>query len=227
MGAAIAEVVPVAIGLMLVNPLPVMAIILLLFSPRARSTAPAFVSGWIIGLLVVFGLFLFVLAPEKLVGSEREPSALSFIVRLVLGLVLLILALQRWRGRPQAGEEQALPSWMAMLEQASPLVSLGLGALMSGLNPKNLAFTINAVVIIAQADLTTGQKVVPVIVFVLLASLGVATPLLWYAVAQESASATLAEWRIWLTANYATLMAIVFLLFGLILVSQGLGGLLG
>lgn len=227
MGSAIAEVAPVAIGLVLVNPLPVMAVILLLFSPGARSTAPAFVAGWIIGMLVAFGLLLFVLAPEQLVGSEREPSTLSFIVRLVLGLVLLFLAVQRWRGRPAPGEEKALPSWMATLEQASPLKALGLGALFSGLNPKNLAFIIAAVVAIAQAELSTGEKLVPVAIFVLLASVGVGAPVLWYFVAPERAAETLAEWRGWLTANYATMMAIVFLLFGVILFTQGLGGLLG
>jgi hypothetical protein len=226
MGSAIAEVAPVAIGLVLVNPLPVMAVILLLFSPRARSTAPAFVAGWVIGMLVVFGILLFVLAPESLVGNEREPSTFSFIVRFLLGLVLLYLAVQRWRGRPRPGEAMALPSWMATLEQANPLPALGLGALTSGLNPKNLAFTIAAVVAIAQAELTTGEKLVPVALYVLLASVGVAAPVIWYFVAQESASATLAEWRIWLTANYATMMAIVFLVFGVTLAAQGLAGLL-
>lgn len=227
MGSAIAEVVPIALGLVLVNPLPVMAIILLLFSPRARSSAPAFVAGWVIGMLIVFGLLLFVLSPENLVGSERAPSTLSFIVNLVLGLVLLYLAVQRWRERPGPGEEKALPSWMATLERASPLLALGLGALLSGANPKNLAFTLTAVVAIAQAELTTTQKLVPVAIFVLIASVGVAAPVIWYFVAQESAAKTLAEWRVWLTANYATMMAIIFLLFGVTLVTQGLAGLLG
>lgn len=227
MGSAIAEVIPVALGLVLVNPLPVMAIILLLFSPRAGSTATAFVAGWIIGMLVVFGLLLFVLAPENLTGSERDPSTFSFIVRLVLGLVLLFLAVQRWRGRSEAGEEKALPSWMATLEQANPLLAFGLGALLSGLNPKNLAFTVAAVVAIAQAELSTGEKLVPVAIYVLLASVGVGAPVLWYFVAQERARKTLEEWRIWLTANYSTMMAVVFLLFGVTLAAQGLAGLLG
>lgn len=227
MGSAIAEVVPIALGLVLVNPLPVMAIILLLFSPRARSAAPAFVAGWVIGMLIAFGLFLFVLSPEELVGSERAPTTFSFIVQLLLGLLLLYLAVQRWRERPGPGEEKALPTWMATLEQANPLLALGLGAFLSGLNPKNLAFTLAAVVAIAQEGLTRQAKLLPVAVYILIASAGVAAPVIWYFVAQESAVRTLAEWRVWLTANYATMMAIVFLLFGVILVTQGLGGLAG
>ncbi len=227
MGSVIAEVAPLALGLVLVNPLPVMLIILLLFSPGARTTAPAFVAGWGIGMAVVMVLLLFVIAPEHLAGTERNPSPFASIVRLVLGLVLLGLAVRRWRGRPGPGEEKALPAWTAKLEQANPLMAIGLGALFSGLNPKNLAFTLSAVVAIAQAELTASGDLAAVIIFVLLASVGVAVPVIWYAVAPDRAATTLAEWRRWLTANYATMMAVVFLVFGVILSAKGLGGLLG
>jgi hypothetical protein len=227
MGSAIADVVPTAVSLVLVNPLPIMAVIVMLFSPKARLTAPAFVAGWAIGMLLVFGLLLFVAAPESIVGNEREPSTLSFVIRLLIGTVLIILAFQKWRSQPKSGEEIALPSWLHSLETATPVVALGFGAVLSGLNPKNLAFTIAAVVAIAQADLTTGQKLIPVVSYVLLASVGIAAPVIWYFVAPESASETLARWRDWLTSNYAMVMAIVLLLFGVSLFAQGLGGLIG
>jgi hypothetical protein len=227
MGPVIAEVVPAAVGLVLVNPMPILAVILLLFSPRAMAAAPAFVAGWVIGLLAVFGVLLFVVALDPVVGTEREPSPLASVVRLLLGAVLLVLAFQRWRGRPQPGEEPKLPAWMTTFEQATPVQALGLGALFSGINPKNLAFTVAAVIVIAQADLTSGAKLVPVAIFVLIGSVGVAAPVIWYAVARDSASATLAGWRVWLMANYAVVMAVVLLVFGVILVTRGLGSLFG
>jgi Sap, sulfolipid-1-addressing protein len=120
-----------------------------------------------------------------------------------------------------------MPAWITKLERASLPVVLGLGSLLSGLNPKSLAFTLTAAVTIAQAELTMGQQLISVVVYVVLASIGVAVPVLWYFLAQESASRTLAEWRVWLTANYATIMAVVFLLFGVTLTSRGLAGLIG
>lgn len=227
MGTAIAEVVPVALGLVLVNPLPVMAVILLLFALGSRAPAVAFVVGWLGGMGVVMGLLLFVLAPENLLGSEREPTTLSFVVRLLLGLLLLSLAIQRWRGRPGPGEEKALPGWMASLEQAQPPKALGLGALLSGANPKNLAFTITAVVAIAQAELRPGQQALVAAIFIVLGSVGVIGPVLWSTVDGERASRKLGVWRSWLTANYATMMSVVFLLFGATLSVQGLAGLFG
>jgi hypothetical protein len=227
MGSAIAEVVPAAVAVALINPLPIMAVILMLFSPRATSTAPAFVVGWVLSLVVVLSLLLFVASPEGVVGSEHEPSILSSIVRIVLGVALLFLAFRKWGSRPQPGEEKALPSWMEKLEGATPTVALGFGALFSGANPKNFAFMIAAVLAIAQAELTAGQQVIPVAIFVLLASIGVGAPVLWYFIARDSAVQTLARGRVWLTANYATMMTIVFLLFGTVLLAKGLGGLIG
>jgi hypothetical protein len=86
---------------------------------------------------------------------------------------------------------------------------------------------IAAVIAIAQGELATGQKLIPIAIYVLLASVGVAAPIIWYAVAQRSAVARLAAWRDWLVGNYALLMTIVLLLFGVTLFAKGLGGLIG
>lgn len=227
MGTAIAEVVPGALGMALVNPLPIMAVILLLVSPKSRGTAPAFLAGWVLGLVAVFGLLLFATSPEAVVGTEEDPSVGSSLVVLGLGIVLLVLGIRRWRSRPGAGTDQPLPGWMATLEGASPPVVFGLGAMLSALNPKNLAFVLAAVITIAQEGLTVGEKVIPVALFVALASMGVAAPVVWYLVAQERATTRLTAGRDWLTANYALIMAIVFLLFGVVLVSRGVGDLIG
>ena len=227
MGSAIAEVAPTAIGMALINPLPIMAVILMLLSPRGKSTAPAFLVGWVLGMLVVFGLLLFVASPESIVGDDSEPSTVSSIVRLLLGAVLLFLAFRNWRARPQEDEQIALPSWMGALDRASPAAALGIGAFFSGPNPKNLPFMIAAVIAIAQGELAAGQKLIPIAIYVLLASVGVAAPVIWYAVAQRSATARLAEWRDWLVANYVLLMTVVLLLFGVTIFAEGLGGLIG
>ena len=227
MGSAIAEVAPTAIGMALISPLPIMAVILMLLSPRGKSTAPAFLAGWVLGMLVVFGLLLFVVSPENLAGDDSEPSTLSSIVTLLLGSTLLFLAFRTWRTRPQEDEQMALPSWMGALDRASPAAALGYGAFFSGPNPKTLAFMIAAVIAIAQGELTAGQKLIPVAIYVLLASVGVAAPVIWYAVAPRRAVAQLAEWRDWLMGNYALLMTIVLLLFGVTLFARGIGGLIG
>ena len=64
-------------------------------------------------------------------------------------------------------------------------------------------------------------------VFVIIASLTVAVPVLYYLFAGKSAEKTLTSWKAWLAANNATVMFILLLVLGMLLLDQGLGGLIG
>jgi threonine/homoserine/homoserine lactone efflux protein len=225
-GSAITEVVPIAVGMVLANPFPVLAVILLLFSPRGRTTAPAFLIGWVAGLVVALILLLYVVPTERFVGDSEDPSTLASVIRFSLGLLLLGLAVKQWGSRPKTGESATLPGWITSLEEASAATALGIGAALAGINPKNLAFTVAVAVVIAQAHLTTGATAVVILIFVLLGSLGVMGPVLWQVVQQERARTTLMAWRNWLEVNYHTVTAVVFILFGIILASQGAHALL-
>jgi threonine/homoserine/homoserine lactone efflux protein len=226
MGSLIEEVVPAAFGVVLVNPLPILAAILMLLSARGRSTAAAFVLGWGTGMAVVLGLLLFVVPADPYVGDESAPSTLSSVVRLAIGLGLSFLAVRQWRQRPDPEKTSSTPAWMAKLEKASPIVAFGFGAMMSGINPKNLAFNIAAVVAIAQAQVTEGERLIGTVLYVLLATVGVAAPVIWYLVDRERAREKLAAWKVWLTTNYRLIVAVVLFVFGIVLSSQGLGELL-
>ena len=49
MGTGISEVLTFAIGVA-ISPVPIIAVILILFAPRARLNGPAFLLGWVVGL---------------------------------------------------------------------------------------------------------------------------------------------------------------------------------
>mgnify|MGYP002864125043 CR=1 FL=1 len=223
---ALADVVPIAFGLAMVNPLPIMAVILLLFSTRAEAVVPAFLLGWLAGLLIVGGLLIFVVPAERLMGTEREPSTLASLIRVILGAGLLWLAAQKWVTRPKDGETAKLPGWVTSLESASPLSALGIGAALAGLNPKNLVFSVSAAVAIAEWQLTNSDNAMLLIIYAVVGSLGILIPAIWRVVGGESASAALQEWRVWLSRNYNVLMGIVFVIFGVLVLSKGVSGLL-
>ena len=52
---AIGEILPLAIGIA-ISPLPIIAVILMLTTPKARTNGPAFLAGWLLGLVVVAGV---------------------------------------------------------------------------------------------------------------------------------------------------------------------------
>jgi hypothetical protein len=64
-------------------------------------------------------------------------------------------------------------------------------------------------------------------VFVLLARISVAAPVLYYLIAGQSAEKMLNDWKAWLTANNATVTFVLLLVLGVKLVGDGLGGLIG
>jgi threonine/homoserine/homoserine lactone efflux protein len=225
MGEAIGEVLPAAIGVAL-SPIPIVAVILMLFSPKAKTNGPAFVLGWIAGIVVATGLVLLLASPDDVSGEGDEPATGASVIQFVLGLGLLVLAYQNWRKRPKEGETPEMPTWMASIDKTTPVVALGLGAMLSGVNPKNLLFNVAAGTAIAQADLATGKTLVPFAVYVLLASVSVAVPVVWYLAAQQSAVKTLEGWKTWLTANNTVVMAVLLLVLGVKLFGQGLGGLI-
>jgi hypothetical protein len=66
---------------------------------------------------------------------------------------------------------------------------------------------------------------VALIVFILVASLSVAIPVLYYLAAGEGARKTLDGWKAWLLANNATVMAVLLVVLGFVLIGQGISAL--
>jgi len=223
MGAAIGDILPLAIGVT-ISPVPIIAVILMLFTPKARSNGPAFAAGWVLALLVVGGITL-ALADAGDVATESTPSDLAYTVKLLLGVLFLLLAVRQWQGRPAAGEEPEMPKWMETIDTFTPGKSFGLGALLASVNPKNLALTLAAGVSISQANLDGAEPGFTLMVFVVIASLTVAGPVLYFLMAGASAERTLTSGKVWLVGNNATVMAVLFVVFGAVLVGQGFGGL--
>ena len=136
--------------------------------------------------------------------------------------MILLLALRQWRARPAEGAEPEMPRWMASLDRLRPGGALGLGALLSAVNPKNGGLTIAAAATIAGAGLPGGDQAVVLAVFVLIGSLGVLAPLVVYLVPGENAARTLDTWRTWAATHNAAVMAVLFLIFGFKLVGDGI-----
>ena len=177
-GEAIGGILPLAIAVD-ISVLSIIAVILMLITPRARSNSPAFVAGWVLGLVVVGGLVL-IIADAAGVSSSSGPSTAAYAIKLVLGVLLLLLAVRQWRSRPGPGEQAPAPKWMAALDSFTPVKSFGLGAAMSGVNPKNLALSAAAAMSIAQTGLPGGQQAVVLAVFVVVGTVAVAAPLVVY-----------------------------------------------
>lgn len=222
MGPAIGELLPSAIGVAL-SPVPIIAVILVLGTPRSGSSGPAFAFGWIAGLAVV--AVVIVLAAGGADDPDSGTSTAVDIVTLLLGVLFLVMALRQWRKRPRRGREAEMPAWMLTIDRVTPARSLVLGGALSGLNPKNLALTLAAATSIAEFGLDGVGTAVSLLVFVLVGSLTVAGPVVFDVLAGERAAAPLAAIKEFLAAHNTVIMMTVLLVLGAKLIGKGIGGL--
>jgi hypothetical protein len=221
MTSVIGEILPLAIGVA-ISPVPIIAAILMLLSPKAKSTSVAFLIGWIVGIvvaIVVFTLLSSVL-PQDDAGA---PSPTAGVIKIVLGALLLLVALRQWRGRPAEGEPAALPKWMSAIDSMTPGKGLGLGFLLASVNPKNLLLAASAGLIVGSAQLTSSEIAAVVVIFTVLAGCTVLIPVVAYLIASERMREPLDGLRSWLVGNNATIMAVLLLVIGASMIGKGLG----
>ena len=223
MGDTIGQVLSSAVGVA-VSPFPIVAVVLMLATARGRVNGPAFVFGWVIGLAIVGAVLLSVANGVDPSGPGERTLWVSVSV-LILGLLLLLIALKQWRGRPRQGEEVKMPKWMAALDKFSPVKATAAGVVLSALNPKNLLLAVGGAGAIAQAGLPTDQQVVAYGIFVLLATIGVGAPVLIYFVMGKRSRELLDRLKNWLARNNAVIMAVLLLIIGVKLIGEGISGL--
>jgi hypothetical protein len=71
MGEAIGQLLPFAIGVT-VSPMPIVAVVLMLVTPRARTNGPAFLLGWIVGIALAGAVLLAIAGPSS-ASEQGEP----------------------------------------------------------------------------------------------------------------------------------------------------------
>jgi threonine/homoserine/homoserine lactone efflux protein len=223
MGDAIGQVLPFAVVVAL-SPIPIIGVVLMLGTPRARSNGPAFILGWLLGLTVA-GAIVLAVASGAGASESGEPASWVGVLKLVLGAVLLLLAVKQWRGRPRGDANAALPGWMRTIDHFTPGRALAMGVALSAINPKNLVLTIGATTAIAQTGISTGDKAIALAVFVLIATLGPGIPVAIYFFMGERATRMLDELKNWMGHNNAAIMTVILLVIGAKLLGDGISAL--
>jgi threonine/homoserine/homoserine lactone efflux protein len=219
---AIGDLLPSAVGVAL-SPIPIIAVILMLATPGARTNGLAFSLGWIVGLVVVSVIVLLVAGGASDPDSGTATGVNWFQVG--LGALFIAMAAGQWRKRPTRGEAPTMPTWMATIDSFTAPKALGLGAILSAANPKNLALTAAGAAAIAQAGTSGAQSAIAVAVFVVVASITVVGPVVFYLIAPRAADKPLDSIKELMSDHNAVIMMVVLLVLGAKLLGQGLGAL--
>ena len=220
MGQGISEVLVYAVGVAL-SLISIIAVTLMLFSKRARVNGPVFLLGWVLALTVVSGLAYFLADQGDAATSTSASDSIAW-GKIVFGVLFLLIAVRNWRNRPAPGTQAEMPKWMGGIDALTPMKALGLGLLLAGVNPKNFMLSVAAGAGLAALGLSTGDSLVSLLVFVIVGSLTIAGPVVYYLVGGKDAETRLNEMKDWLAVHNGAVTAVVFLIFGVDLIAKGL-----
>ena len=213
---------PFAVGIA-ISPIPIVAIVLMLGTDNAKSDSLSFLVGWIVAMAVAGAILLAVVGSSDPTDGGAPADSTSTL-RLVLGIVLLGLAVKQWRSRPRSGEDAAMPKWMSSVEGFTPAKSAGLGVIVSVVNPKNLILIVGGATAISQTDVSGGDQAIVWAIFILIATIGVAAPVVIYFAMGDKAAAILDDLKGWMGRNNAAIMTVILVIIGVKLIGDSISG---
>jgi hypothetical protein len=220
MGQGIGEVLTFGAGVA-ISPAGIIAVILVLFSRRARVNGPLFLAGWMLALGILVAV-VYAISNQSNAGSSNTSSDSVSWLKIALGVGFLLLARREFRKRPEDGVEKEMPKWMKRVDGLTPIQALGAGAALGAGNPKNLALAIGAAAGLGQLGLSTADAVVSLIVFVLVGSLSIAVPVAYHLIGGDRSKAQLEALKDWLIQHNEAVMAVLFVVFGVALIAKGI-----
>ncbi|MFD5433958.1 GAP family protein [Kitasatospora sp. NPDC127067] len=221
MGEAIGPMLASAVAVAL-SPLPLIALLLILASPRGRANGIAFTAGWLLGLTAVVAA---VVAAGTAWNPTRTTPTWPSWLKLALGVVLLLLAARQWRERPRPGRVTAPPVWLLSIDRLSAARSAGLAVVLVVTRPNTLVPAVGGAASIAAAPTGGREAAVAAAVLVLLGSLGTLVPFAVHLRADGRARRSLGELRAWTATHNAAIMVVVPLLLGAEYLGAAVSGL--
>jgi threonine/homoserine/homoserine lactone efflux protein len=223
MGQAIGQVLSFGVGVAL-SPVPIIAVVLMLATPKGRTNGPAFLVGWITGIAAL-GTIVLLISSGASASSNGTPATWVSILKIALGVLLVLLAIKQWRGRPLGDADPELPAWMKTIDTFTPAKSTGMAVLLSAVNPKNLLLVVGAAAAIAQTGSSTIDQAAALAVFIVIATLGVGAPVAIYFLMGDRAAKVLHDLRDWMARENATVMAVICLIIGAKLIGDAITAL--
>ncbi len=195
----------------------IIAIFLVLQTDRARANGVAFLVGRLLALAAVTAAFL---QAPRLISSLNRP--VSPRVLIALGGTLIVIGVWVWLRRDRMTEE---PPWLVRFSRLTPVGATAIGALLVLTNPKMLAATATAGLLIGTAGISVAGASGAVAYYSAVASSTVAVPVLGYLAVGARADDQLTRLKEWLHRRSGLVSAVILLAVGITLLFMGISEL--
>ena len=220
LGSALGQILPQAIGIA-ISPVPIILLILVLLSARARTSGVVFATGWLLGVLAVTTAAFF-LSDSADVATDADAADGGSVIQIILGLLFVGLAVKQWRQRPRPGAEPQTPKLFSAMDTMPAGKVFALAFAAAAANPKNLPLAISSGLALAQTGIATGQGIVGIVIFSLVASCTVLIPVAAVLIFGERTRHVLDGLKSWLLVNNSTVMFVLFTVLAAKMLGSGL-----
>lgn len=215
-GTLVAEVAALGLAVAFTSPVSVVTVIVLLSLPSGRRRALAFVCGWLIAIAAIGVVMVLVLHGQDFGSNRSSPSRAASALEVLLGSLLLIWSVVRYRRREPSKGGQSTPKWFGRIERTHWLLASAVGALML-----SYGLSLAAASEILKANLSRLDDGVAIAIFALTSILTVTAPIVLVFVAPDRASQRLEAWKTWLLGNSQTVALVVLMVVGAFLIFKG------
>jgi len=207
----------VIIGLVIsLEPIPLTAFILVLASKRGVRKGAAFIFGWLVSLAVVVAVTVAITGnnPPR---SKTAPSLAALAVKIMIGAVLLVIAVRKWRRLGEPKPPKKVPAWQTGIDKTSPWFAMVLGPLTQ---PWGLVAA--GVAVIVEAKLSSWQDFVALFSFCVVATASYLALEIYAGFRPDETQAFLTRTRTWIDTHTDQVIIIVSLVLGFWLVADSI-----
>ncbi len=215
------DLLPMMLGTALA-PVWMIIILLILKSPNGVVKAIVFVVGATLVRLLQGVLFGYVLG-SRAGDSANGTSLVMSTLMLVLGILLLISAIKTLMN--EADPDAPPPKWMLMFDGAPPIKLLGLGIIFTAIAPKLWVFTLSALGVIRNANISSTDGTTAFLIYILGAQSMMILPILICTIAPRQSTHWLRSASNWLTQYNRQITLVVSVVFGVLFLWKGVSGL--
>ncbi len=216
---ALTKSFPMAMGIAL-SPAPILAIIMLLMTRRAKFIAPFFLFGWLVGIQIVGTFIIFM---PGVIANHGGMSDTTGTMKIILGIVLLMLIFPIHKKKKSQGEKERVPKIFNKLDGFGMLKVFLIGFVFSGLSIKNIALSASGAAHIHTTSLIDYfETLMAVFYFSLMSSFTLIIPILIYMIVPKKAEISLLLLRNWLVKHHWDIAMVMLLVSGILLFSIGM-----
>ena len=201
------------------SPGAIIAVMILLMTRRALTNAYSFLAGWFFGLMLIGMIFLH---RPGLYDSSGEPSLVLGWIRIILGTLIFITGLVLLMKIFRKEDGEASPQWAQKVDSFRFYHSLAIGFFFAAPNIKNASMVITGSASIGSFGLSSFFEISILLLFCLVASLGVLTPPVIFLLFRDKAEVLFGKMKLWLIRYRDLILILICITFGGLFLYQGL-----